>query len=115
MHVVAVDGLDQQRRRSRRPLPGITYDDSIAVFRAAEGGQGLALVRWSLVAGDVAAGRLVIASSRAVQSEWSYYFVCRPDYADVEKVVFSGLDATPGANSASPRALRFPETSFRSS
>jgi DNA-binding transcriptional LysR family regulator len=56
------------------------------VFRAAEGGQGLALARWSLVAGDVEAGRLVIASSRAVRSEWSFWFVCRPDYAEVEKV-----------------------------
>jgi LysR family glycine cleavage system transcriptional activator len=74
-------GVDRER-----PLPGITFDDSIAVFRAAEGGQGLALARWSLVAGDVEAGRLVIASSRAVRSEWSFWFVCRPDYAEVEKV-----------------------------
>jgi LysR family glycine cleavage system transcriptional activator len=68
------------------PLPGVTFDDSVTVLRAAESGQGLALGRWSLAAGDVAAGRLAVASRRAVQSEWAYYFVCRPDYLDVEKV-----------------------------
>ena len=68
------------------PLPGVTFDDSVTVLKAAESGQGLALARWSLAANDVAAGRLVIASRRAVRSEWSYYFVCRPDYLEVEKV-----------------------------
>ena len=29
---------------------------------------------------------MVLASRRAVLSEWSYYFVCRPDYLEVEKV-----------------------------
>jgi len=96
-------GVDRER-----PLPGITFDDSIAVFRAAEGGQGLALARWSLVAGEVAAGRLVIASSRAVQSEWSYYFVCRQDYADVEKVsIFRHWIKRQTAEFKLPASLKF--------
>ena len=74
-------GVDREK-----PMPGITFDDSVAVLRAAESGQGLALARWSLAAGDVATGRLAIASRRAVLSEWAYFFVCRPDYVDVEKV-----------------------------
>ncbi len=74
-------GIDRER-----PLPGITFDDSVTVLRAAESGQGLALARWSLAASDVESGRLVVASRRAVLSEWSYYFVCRPDYLEVEKV-----------------------------
>jgi LysR family glycine cleavage system transcriptional activator len=74
-------GIDRER-----PMPGITFDDSVAVLRAAEHGQGLALARWSLAASDVEAGRLAVASGRAVLSEWSYYFACRPDYVDVEKV-----------------------------
>jgi len=65
---------------------GATFDDSVAVIRAAETGQGLALARWSLVSGEIAAGRLTIASNRIVPMEGGYYFVCPAAYLAVEKV-----------------------------
>src|ERR1700719_4273385 len=41
---------------------GAPFDDSVSVVRAAGAGQGLALVRWSLVPQDIESGRLAIAS-----------------------------------------------------
>jgi LysR family transcriptional regulator, glycine cleavage system transcriptional activator len=65
---------------------GSTFDDSVAVIRAAQTGQGLALARWSLVSGEVAEGRLIIASKRIVPMEGGYHFVCPASYLSVEKV-----------------------------
>jgi LysR family glycine cleavage system transcriptional activator len=71
----------------RRELPpSASFDDSVTVIRAAEAGQGLALARWSLVESELRLGRLAMAGRRVVQSELSYYFVCVPDYLEVEKV-----------------------------
>jgi LysR family transcriptional regulator, glycine cleavage system transcriptional activator len=67
--------------------PGSTFDDSVAVVRAAQTGQGLALARWSLVSGEIAEGRLTIASKRIVPTEWGYYLVCPASYLAVEKIV----------------------------
>jgi LysR family glycine cleavage system transcriptional activator len=95
-------GVDRER-----PMPGITLDDSVAVLRAAESGQGLALARWSLAASDVESGRLVIASRRAVLSEWAYYFACRPDYVDVEKVaIFRRWIAQHAAEFSLPKGIK---------
>jgi LysR family glycine cleavage system transcriptional activator len=58
--------------------PGPRMDDSIGVLIAAERGQGIALARWSLVASDVASGRLAIAATAAALFERSYYFVTLP-------------------------------------
>lgn len=50
-------------------------DDSTAVVIAAERGYGVALARWSLVAPEVQAGRLVCAADWAVQHYRAYYLV----------------------------------------
>jgi LysR family transcriptional regulator, glycine cleavage system transcriptional activator len=65
---------------------GTTFDDSVAVIRAAQAGRGMALARWSLVSGDIAEGCLVIASSRIVPMAHGYHFVCPSSYLEAEKV-----------------------------
>lgn len=65
---------------------GSSFDDSVTVVRAAEAGQGYALVRWSLAYQDIRDGRLVLASPRIVKAPRSYYFVCPPSYVALEKV-----------------------------
>lgn len=65
---------------------GTTFDDSVAVIRAAQAGRGLALARWSLVSGEIAEGCLVIASAKIIPMAHGYYFVCPASYLGVEKV-----------------------------
>lgn len=65
---------------------GTTFDEPVAVIRAAQAGRGLALVRWSLVSGEIGEGRLVIASSRLVPMTHGYHFVCPSSYLATEKV-----------------------------
>jgi LysR family transcriptional regulator, glycine cleavage system transcriptional activator len=77
-----VDG----RVRDEWAARGATFDDSVAVIRAAEAGQGLALGRWSLVSREVAEGRLVIASRKIVVMPLAYYFVCPASYLSLEKI-----------------------------
>jgi LysR family glycine cleavage system transcriptional activator len=67
------------------PSSGPAFDDAIAIVRAAEAGQGLALARWSLVGDAVTMGRLAVAA-RAVHSAGAYYFVCPPAHLALEKV-----------------------------
>jgi LysR family glycine cleavage system transcriptional activator len=54
---------------------GPMFDDSASIVIAAEQGLGLALARWSLVAAELASGRLVRPLSVAAKSEFAYYFV----------------------------------------
>jgi LysR family glycine cleavage system transcriptional activator len=61
-------------------------DDAAAVLSAAELGQGLALARWSLVAGDLASGRLVRPSLQSVRQKSAYYFVAPPHQFELPKV-----------------------------
>jgi LysR family transcriptional regulator, glycine cleavage system transcriptional activator len=68
------------------PASGNAFDDSLAVVRAAEAGHGLALARWSLVASEVAAGRLAMASDRVVRHSRSYWFACPPQNLTLDKV-----------------------------
>jgi LysR family transcriptional regulator, glycine cleavage system transcriptional activator len=65
---------------------GTTFDDSVAVIRAAQAGRGLALARWSLVSGEIAEGCLVIASPKIIPMGHGYHFVCPASYLGVEKV-----------------------------
>jgi LysR family glycine cleavage system transcriptional activator len=65
---------------------GASFDDSIAVLRLAEAGQGLALVRWSLAAREVAAGRVALASRKFIRTKRCYFFVCPSAYLATEKV-----------------------------
>jgi len=67
------------------PNSGAAFDDAVAIVRAVEAGQGLALARWSVVGDDVARGRLAVAG-RAVKSERAYYFVCPPTHLEHDKV-----------------------------
>jgi LysR family glycine cleavage system transcriptional activator len=65
---------------------GPVLDDSASILTAAEQGHGLALARWSLVAGDLAAGRLVRPSAQSVRQQHSYFFVAPPQNFDLPKV-----------------------------
>jgi len=65
---------------------GTAFDDSLTVLAGAEQGIGLALTRWSLVAQDLAAGRIVRASERIAPCPRAYYFVCPEVYVTMPKV-----------------------------
>ena len=67
------------------PSAGPAFDDAIAIVRAAEAGQGLALSWWSLVADEVARGRLAVAG-RAVRSGRAHHFVCPSAHLEIGKV-----------------------------
>jgi LysR family glycine cleavage system transcriptional activator len=84
------------------PSSGPAFDDAIAIVRAAESGQGLALARWSLVGDEVAMGRLAVAG-RAVHHAQAYHFVCPPAHLALEKVsLFREWLMTEGARFPSP-------------
>jgi LysR family glycine cleavage system transcriptional activator len=74
--------IGESGRDSRWPL----LNDSLSILMAAEQGQGIALTRWSLVARDIAAGRLVRPVDTVVRTDWSYYFVAPPHYFELPKV-----------------------------
>jgi LysR family transcriptional regulator, glycine cleavage system transcriptional activator len=57
-------------------MRGAVFDGSSAVVTMATSGAGLALGRWSLVADEIASGRLVRASGRALHHEFAYWLVC---------------------------------------
>ena len=57
-------------------IRGAIFDGSFAVVTMAAQGEGLALARWTLVADEISAGRLVRASTRAMRLERSYWIVC---------------------------------------
>lgn len=65
---------------------GTAYDDSVAVLTAAEQGQGLALTRWCLAAGDIKLGRLALVSTTPLPCPRSYYFVCPESYLAMPKL-----------------------------
>lgn len=71
------------RHGSRR---GAYLDDSVSLLTAANEGLGYAIVRWSLVAGDLEAGRVVLASDRVLPHRLCYWFVCPESYAQLPKV-----------------------------
>ena len=72
--------------RSQRDNRWSMLNDSISVLMAAEQGEGIALSRWSLVARDIEAGRLVRPIDAVVKADWSTYFVAPPHYFDLPKV-----------------------------
>ena len=61
-------------------------NDTLSILMAAELGEGIALTRWSLVARDIAAGRLVRPLRTVVRTDWSYWFVIPPHHRDMPKV-----------------------------
>lgn len=66
---------------------GPVLDDSASILAAAEQGHGLALARWSLVAGDLASNRLVRPSGQSVRQHNSYYFVAPSHHFELPKVL----------------------------
>ena len=65
---------------------GPMLEDSIAVLNAAERGEGLALARWSLVADDLAVGRLVRVGTQSVRQRAAYYLVAPPEHFALPKL-----------------------------
>jgi len=65
---------------------GPVLEDAVAILNAAERGEGLALARWSLVADDLAAGRLKRVGTQSVRQRSAYYFVAPPEHFDLPKV-----------------------------
>ncbi len=78
--------LFEEGSSARWPSEGVAFDDSLAIIRATEAGQGLALARWSLIATEVEQGRLAIASPRVLKFSRSYYFVCLPAALRLDKL-----------------------------
>jgi LysR family transcriptional regulator, glycine cleavage system transcriptional activator len=72
--------------RSMSALRGAFIDDSVGLATAVTEGLGYGLLRWTLAACEVQAGRLVLASHHVVPHRFSYYFVCPQDYATFPKV-----------------------------
>ena len=72
--------------KSTRDSRWSNLNDSISVLMAAEQGEGIALSRWSLVARDIGAGRLVRPVDAVVKADGSSYFVAPPHYFDLPKV-----------------------------
>ena len=62
-------------------------EDSAATLAAVELGKGVGLARWSLVAADLAAGRLVRPMLPSVQQHSAWYLVAPPEHFSLPKVV----------------------------
>lgn len=78
------------RHRHQRLL-----NDATAILLAAELGEGIALSRWSLVARDIAAGRLVRPLQLTVATDWSYFFISPSQHHEMPKIrsLYSWLKA----------------------
>ena len=72
---------------SRRDSRWSMLNDSQSILMAAEQSEGIALSRWSLVARDIRARRLVRPIDTVVKADWAYYFVAPTHYFDLPKVV----------------------------
>ena len=62
-------------------------EDAAATLAAVEQGKGVALARWSLVASDLAAGRLVRPMLPSVQQRSAWFLVAPPESFSLPKVV----------------------------
>jgi LysR family glycine cleavage system transcriptional activator len=72
--------------RSMSALRGAFIDDSVGLLTAVSEGLGFGLLRWTLAASEVRAGRIKLASEHVVPHRFSYYFVCPQEYANFPKV-----------------------------
>jgi LysR family transcriptional regulator, glycine cleavage system transcriptional activator len=66
---------------------GARFSHAHFAIEAALHGQGVALARTSLVADDLASGRLVRPLPQVAPSLFRYFLVCRPDIAEQRKIV----------------------------
>lgn len=90
LHSASEPWIDWLRRvggDTTRVERGPVMDDSASLLAAAEQGHGIALARWSLVAGDLASGRLVRPSSQSVRQLNAYYFVAPAHHFELPKVI----------------------------
>jgi len=76
---VGVGNIDCER--------GLQINDSAAVIQAAIAGNGVALGRTTLVARDLAEGRLVRPFGDDLEHDFAYYIVHRPQVANEPAVV----------------------------
>jgi LysR family transcriptional regulator, glycine cleavage system transcriptional activator len=65
---------------------GSYIDDSSSLLSAVIEGLGYSIIRWSLVAHELRAGRVVLASDRVLPHRLAYYFVCPEVYVDLPKL-----------------------------
>jgi len=72
--------------RTRKPPRGTFFDDSVSLLSAVVEGLGYAILRWSLVADELRARRIALASERVVPFPFAYYFVCPEPYARLPKI-----------------------------
>ncbi len=72
--------------RSMTALRGAFIDDSGSLLTAVIEGLGFGLLRWTLAAAEVRAGRIRLASEHVVPHRFAYYFVCPKEYAGFPKV-----------------------------
>jgi LysR family glycine cleavage system transcriptional activator len=78
LEIAGVEGVDPQR--------GPIFTDGAMVVQAAAEGQGVALGRRALAAGDLAAGRLVQPFEVSIPYELAYYLVCPEPTAERPKI-----------------------------
>jgi len=64
-----------------RAARGTAFEDDYLLIRAAQAGQGLALVPQEYARDEIAAGRLAQALDRPWPARFAYYLVMRPDAA----------------------------------
>jgi LysR family transcriptional regulator, glycine cleavage system transcriptional activator len=67
-------------------LRGAYLDDSMGLLTAVVEGLGYGIIRWSLAACELQAGRLALASQQVLRHRNSYYFVCPEGYLAMPKV-----------------------------
>jgi LysR family glycine cleavage system transcriptional activator len=67
-------------------LRGAFIDDSASLLSAVIEGLGFGILRWTLAAGELQAGRVALASTRVVPYQFAYYFVCPEAYLALPKV-----------------------------
>jgi LysR family transcriptional regulator, glycine cleavage system transcriptional activator len=66
---------------------GLQYGQSDYVIQAAIARQGIALSRASLANDDIKSGLLVSLFNNPLKSNYSYCFVCPPEYSTMRKVI----------------------------
>jgi LysR family transcriptional regulator, glycine cleavage system transcriptional activator len=67
-------------------LRGAFIDDSASLLSAVIEGLGYAILRWTLAAGELQSGRIVLASQRVLPYRFAYHFVCPEAYLALPKV-----------------------------
>ncbi|MGX9729951.1 LysR substrate-binding domain-containing protein [Janthinobacterium aestuarii] len=78
---LAAHGASDGSADAARALRGSAFEDDFLLIRAAEAGQGLALVPQLYAQEEIAAGRLVQVLDLPWPARFAYYLVTRPDAA----------------------------------